>query len=200
MIHVGSPDTINHFQACSIESAATMHPSYNVCLAMQVRSTVKSQIFSTFYLYTIQVTDENYDFKSVLRRMKNIDNLKIFPIETDTIVEWSPAREVFKILGEEIQGSIWNHIHLSRILRFAERAKSSKLSEEYILFLLDRLSWLWKFGGLYLDTDVLILNNLISKFSNESFVSLQSLHPQRGFSNSVVQLSRFRNIDNIVIY
>ena len=132
--------------------------------------------------------------------MKNIDNLKIFPIETDTIVEWSPAREVFKILGEEIQGSIWNHIHLSRILRLAERAKSSKLSEEYILFLLDRLSWLWKFGGLYLDTDVLILNDLISKFSNESFVSLQSLHPQRGFSNSVVQLSRFRNIDNIVIH
>lgn len=101
--------------------------------------------------------------------MKNIDNLKIFPIETDTIVDWSPAREVFKILGEEIEASIWNHIHLSRILR---------------------LSWLWKFGGLYLDTDVLVLSDLISKFSNESFVSLQSLHPQRGFSNSVVQLSR----------
>ena len=49
--------------------------------------------------------------------MKNIDNLKIFPIETDTIVDWSPAREVFKILGEEIEASIWNHIHLSRILR-----------------------------------------------------------------------------------
>ncbi len=52
--------------------------------------------------------------------MKNIDNLKIFPIETDTIVDWSPAREVFKILGEEIEASIWNHIHLSRILRLAE--------------------------------------------------------------------------------
>ena len=62
--------------------------------------------------------------------MKNIDNLKIFPIETDTIVEWSPAREVFKILGDEIQGSIWNHIHLSRILRLAEKAKSSILGEE----------------------------------------------------------------------
>ena len=52
--------------------------------------------------------------------MKNIDNLKIFPIETDTIVDWSPAREIFKILGDEIQGSIWNHIHLSRILRLVE--------------------------------------------------------------------------------
>ena len=58
--------------------------------------------------------------------MKNIDNLKIFPIETDTIVEWSPAREVFKILGEEIQASIWNHIHLSRILRLAEREREIK--------------------------------------------------------------------------
>ena len=74
----------------------------------------------------MQVTDENYEFKSVLRRMKNIDNLKIFPIETDTIVEWSPAREVFKILGEEIQASIWNHIHLSRILRLAEREREIK--------------------------------------------------------------------------
>ena len=55
--------------------------------------------------------------------MKNIDNLKIFPIETDTIVDWSPAREVFKILGEEIEASIWNHIHSSRILRLAERAQ-----------------------------------------------------------------------------
>ena len=144
----------------------------------------------------MQVTDENYEFKSVLRRMKNIDNLKIFPIETDTIVEWSPAREVFKILGEEIQASIWNHIHLSRILRLAkrERSKSSKL------ILTFRLSWLWKFGGLYLDTDVLILSDLISKFSNESFVSLQNLHPQRGFSNSVVQLSRLRSTDNIILY
>ena len=64
-----------------------------------------------------QVTDENYDFDIVLRRMRNIDNLKIFPIDVDTLVEWSPAREVFKILGEEINSSIWNHIHLSRILR-----------------------------------------------------------------------------------
>lgn len=64
-----------------------------------------------------QVTDENYDFDIVLRRMRNIDNLKIFPIDVDTLVEWSPAREVFKILGEEIKSSIWNHIHLSRILR-----------------------------------------------------------------------------------
>ena len=119
MIHVGSPDTINHFQACSIESAAFHHSSYNVCLAIQVRSTDKSNVFSTslLYLLLLQVTDENYDFKSVLRRMKNIDNLKIFSIETDTIVDWSPAREVFKILGEEIEASIWNHIHLSRILR-----------------------------------------------------------------------------------
>ena len=78
---------------------------------------------------TLQVTDENYEFKSVLRRMKNIDNLKIFPIETDTIVDWSPAREVFKILGEEIEGSIWNHIHLSRILRLVERTQSSELSQ-----------------------------------------------------------------------
>ena len=64
-----------------------------------------------------QLTDETYDFDTVLRRMKNIDNLKIFPIDVDTLVEWSPAREVFKILGEEIKSSIWNHIHLSRILR-----------------------------------------------------------------------------------
>merc|ERR1712141_815450 len=36
MMHVGSPDTLNHFQACSIESAALHHPNFNVCLAIQV--------------------------------------------------------------------------------------------------------------------------------------------------------------------
>ena len=77
-------------------------------------------IYPILSILILQVTDENYDFKTVLRRMKNIDNLRIFPIETDTIVDWSPAREIFKILGDEIQGSIWNHIHLSRILRLVD--------------------------------------------------------------------------------
>ena len=54
---------------------------------------------------------------------------------------------------------------------------------------LTRLSWLWKFGGLYLDTDVLVMEDLLSVFQ-ESFVSLQSLNPDRAFSSSVVQLSR----------
>ena len=36
MLHMGSPDNINHLQACSIESVATHHPYSHVCLAIYV--------------------------------------------------------------------------------------------------------------------------------------------------------------------
>ena len=95
MIHVGSPDTLNHFQACSIESAAFHHPQHNVCLALHV-------------------TDENYEFSSVLKRMKNIDNLKIFPVDVDTLVgktyqsSLSLPFTVAIVRVEPCQGSVQN--------------------------------------------------------------------------------------------
>ena len=49
MMHVGSPDTLNHFQACSIESAALHHPNYNVCLAIQVRIQLLKLNFDKYF-------------------------------------------------------------------------------------------------------------------------------------------------------
>ena len=47
---------------------------------------------------------------------------------------------------------------------------------------------MWKYGGLYLDTDLLALQDFF--FLNKSFVSLQSLSPEEGFTSSVLKFSR----------
>ena len=53
-----------------------------------------------------------------------------------------------------------------------------------------RLSWLWKFGGLYVDTDMLMLREIPSSIlDNSSFIALHNLHPDMGFSASIFQLS-----------
>ena len=54
--------------------------------------------------------------------------------------------------------------------------------------MLYRLAWLWKYGGLYLDTDLLILQDIFSL--NKSFVSLHSLAPEESFTSSVLKFSR----------
>ena len=53
-----------------------------------------------------------------------------------------------------------------------------------------RLSWLWKFGGLYLDTDILVMEDILTPLYNTSFIGLQSLHPEVGICQSVLKLSR----------
>ena len=45
----------------------------------------------------VQVEDPDYDYDRVRRRMKNIDNLKILPLDLDVVIQWSPARELWKV-------------------------------------------------------------------------------------------------------
>ena len=42
--------------------------------------------------------DPDYDYDRVRRRMKNIDNLKILPLDLDVVIQWSPARELWKVM------------------------------------------------------------------------------------------------------
>ena len=41
--------------------------------------------------------DPDYNYDRVRRRMKNIDNLKILPLDLDVVIQWSPARELWKV-------------------------------------------------------------------------------------------------------
>ena len=65
-----------------------------------------------------QVEEPDYDFDRVRQRLRNIDNLHILPLDIDMVVEWSPAKEVWKLLRDDIMSSLWKHVHLSRLLRF----------------------------------------------------------------------------------
>ena len=135
----------------------------------------------------VQVEDPDYDYDRVRRRMKNIDNLKILPLDLDVVIQWSPARELWKVmmmtmmmmvmmtmmmevLGGDVMSSLWKHLHLSRLVR---------------------LSWLWKFGGLYLDTDVVVLGELLGPWHNTSYIPLHNLHPEIGLSNAAIKLDRW---------
>ena len=60
----------------------------------------------------------------------------------------------------------------------------------FVVILNTRLSWLWKFGGLYLDTDILVMEDILSPWSNTSFIGLHNLHPEVGICQSVIKLSR----------
>ena len=95
---MGSPDNLLPLQACSVESAAGHHPAHNVCLA-------------------IYVEDPAYNLDSFRRRMKNIPNLKIFALDIDLVIQWSPARELWKVLGPDIMSGLWKHVHLSKLIR-----------------------------------------------------------------------------------
>ena len=70
--------------------------------------------------------------------------------------------------------SLWKHVHLSRLVR---------------------LSWLWKFGGLYLDTDLVVLGDLLGPWHNTSYIGLHNLHPEIGLSNAAIKLDRWRAWD-----
>lgn len=50
--------------------------------------------------------------------MKNIDNLRVLPLDLDIVIDWSPARELWKILRDDVMSSLWKHVHLSRLIRF----------------------------------------------------------------------------------
>ena len=95
---MGSPDNLLPLQACSVESAAVHHPTHNVCLA-------------------IYVEDPAYNLDSFRRRMKNIPNLKILALDIDLVIQWSPARELWKMLGPDIMSGLWKHVHLSKLIR-----------------------------------------------------------------------------------
>ena len=103
--------------------------------------------------------------------MKNIDNLKIIPLDIDHVIEWSPAREVWKLFRDDVMSSLWKYVHLSRLLR---------------------LSWLWKFGGMYVDTDMLVLKDILTDHMNSSFIGMQNLYPEFAFGSSVIKLSRLK--------
>ena len=117
--------------------------------------------------------------------MKNIPNLKILRLDIQLVVEWSPAREVWKVLGPDIMAGLWRHVHLSRLIRSERSDRTCHHITSH-----RRLSWLWKFGGLYLDTDILVIADILSPWANTSFIGLQSLHPEVGVCQSVIKLSR----------
>ena len=117
-----------------------------------------------------KIEDPVYNLDKFRKRMKNIDNLIILPLDVKLVIEWSPAKEIWKFLGDDVKSSLWKYVHLSRLLR---------------------LSWLWKFGGLYLDTDILVLQDIFSVYNNKSFISLQNNHPELAIGNSIIKLKKY---------
>ena len=80
---------------------------------------------------------------------------------------------MMQVLGGDVMSSLWKHVHLSRLVR---------------------LSWLWKFGGLYLDTDLVVLGDLLGPWHNTSYIGLHNLHPEIGLSNAAIKLDRWAGL------
>ena len=64
-----------------------------------------------------QSEDPAFSWESVRYRMRNINNLKIIPLDLEELLEWSPAREVWAVHKEELKSSIWRVWHLSQLVR-----------------------------------------------------------------------------------
>ena len=49
--------------------------------------------------------------------MRNINNLKILRLDIEELLEWSPAREVWKLHKQDLLSSMWKDLHLSQLIR-----------------------------------------------------------------------------------
>lgn len=84
-----------------------------------------------------------------------------------TVCLKTPAAEVWRAVGQLVRESSWFYAHMARLARY---------------------TWLWKYGGLVLDSDFLVLDSLL--VINGSFVAMQSLSPENGISAAVIKLTR----------
>jgi hypothetical protein len=114
--------------------------------------------------------DGNFSWTGLRRRLRSVDNLKVMPLELVDLArlfEWSPVKEVWRGAAEQVRESSWSYAHTARLARQA---------------------WLWQYGGLALDSDMLLVTDLLKH--NGSFVAMQSLSPENGISSAVAKLSR----------
>ncbi len=106
--------------------------------------------------------------KAAKAQFENVTNLFVVPMDLDTIFRWTPIQdwwgEDFKFQSRDAP---WRAIHVADALR---------------------LAFLWKYGGLYLDLDVLVLQPFEDR--EENFVGVQYPSVKDGVNTAVMKFSR----------
>ncbi|XP_023337059.1 alpha-1,4-N-acetylglucosaminyltransferase [Eurytemora carolleeae] len=99
--------------------------------------------------------------------LRNRDNLEIVYVDPDFLFSEDPLNHIWEQWRENVETTAFKNQHLSRLLGMA---------------------WLWKYGGMVLDTDLLILKPIYGL--NSSYLVIENTDPGRGISSGVVKLSR----------
>jgi len=118
----------------------------------------------------ILTDDLDFPWMTVKRRLRSIDNIRVVPLglaELASLLLGTPAAEVWRAVSQLVRESSWFYSHMARLARY---------------------TWLWKYGGLVMDSDFLVLDSLLAV--NGSFVAMQSLSPESGISAAVIKLTR----------
>ena len=107
----------------------------------------------------------------VRHRMRNIDNLRVLVLDVGEVIDWTPGMEVWKKWKDQLVQSKWTNTHVSDFLR---------------------LCWLWKYGGLYLDLDTLVLGDLYHLHNN--YLGFQYFSTKDGVNTAVIKMTRHHQL------
>lgn len=155
--------TITARQACAIESAARLNPNHNVYLLITSPGLIQY--------------DENSESDRILHALTQYDNVNIYHLDFETYTKGSPVEHLFNGI---LQQSHYAQSHASDILRFVVFyyfATITVTSSRYLT--------LWKYGGIYLDLDVIVIKSL-ENLKSENYAGAES---SRNVAAGVIRFS-----------
>ncbi|KAL7636301.1 UNVERIFIED_CONTAM: hypothetical protein RMT77_013060 [Armadillidium vulgare] len=122
---------------------------FNDYLSPRTLCTIESVASSSDHAVNVMLTSKTIKMTPATKKIvNNFKNVKIFNIDTKKLVENTPIYEW--VLQENWKKSQWPKSHFNDVLRWL---------------------LLWKYGGIYLDTDVIVKENLMQY---ENFSGLES--------------------------
>ncbi|XP_076170548.1 lactosylceramide 4-alpha-galactosyltransferase isoform X2 [Ptiloglossa arizonensis] len=124
-----------HETSCFDDNSLTL----NVRQACAVESAAKMNPNTNVYLFFVSVSKINDRSKEIFNRLQTYPNIKIRRIYPEKYVKNTPLELWYK--SSVLRKSRWPRSHMSDILRYLT---------------------LWKYGGIYLDLDVIVTTSLES--------------------------------------
>lgn len=163
-----TPKDYKRFSQCDIIFLeVTVKPMLSARQACSVESAALTHPNASICLaMSLDSSDNLAALKPTKKQFQNLENVFVIPLDYDTIFRWTPLEHWWR---EEFQftTSIWRTIHLSDVTR---------------------LAFLWKYGGLYLDLDVIVLQPLLNLSSN--FIGIQHFSSEDGVNTAVMRFER----------
>ncbi|TRY75690.1 hypothetical protein TCAL_04785 [Tigriopus californicus] len=160
-------DYMRYSQCDIIFLEVTIKPTLSPRQACSVESAAVAHPNASICLAMSMVDYSNIAvLKPTKEQFQNLENVFVIPLNYDSIFRWTPLEHWWR---EEFQftTSIWRTIHLSDVTR---------------------LAFLWKYGGLYLDLDVIVLQPLLDLSSN--FIGIQHFSSEDGVNTAVMRFER----------